>query len=515
MKKNFLKWKYILLYNLILLLVACNDKISYRDNVNSNQNNGNYFVNSEENNNNVETVESEYIDEIHYIRFNNDEVFLDNNKVNEYNYAWHIDSKGDYDEVKDSPAEYYTGDKPNEKDSIWIAHDIKYFPLIDKNKFYKSDLRGNPEWNTRYENEKYKNLVFASLPRSLNDDFPDYMMHSEKEAFNNPCLHITLPGTYELSGKWNGQVFVDLGKKSEIDSSKKINFILNNVEINCSVAPAINIYQAYECDSKWEERKESTSDIDFNDIGVKIILKDNSKNYVNGANVYRICKTIMKKNGKEQKKAVKFDGAINTATSLSFNGEVLNNGELYINSTLEGISADLHLLFNGGNIYINADNDGINCKEDNVSVLKINDGILYVNSGLGYEGDGIDSNGYIIVNGGDVISVANYELDPGIDSVNGIYINGGSVVALGEQESLDWAKIYMNENNDQSYIFKSFDDVKSENSILMVIDEKGNDVYTFSQKFFPHISSKARKFRGIFISNYKINKNMEYDIIEK
>ena len=72
-----------------------------------------------------------------------------------------------------------------------------------------------------YENEKYKDFVFANLPRSYEgDEFPEYMMHKEDESYNSPCLHISVPGTYELSGKWNGQIFVDLSKDSITDPNK-------------------------------------------------------------------------------------------------------------------------------------------------------------------------------------------------------------------------------------------------------------------------------------------------------
>lgn len=450
------------------------------------------------------TQKTKPIQSTHQIKFANNEAFLDDKKITEYNYTWHIDSKGDYDAVKDSPAEYYTGDKPDEKDGIWIAHDIKYFPMIDKNKFYETYRNNDLEWDTNYENEKYKNFIFASLPRGNNGEIPENMMHSEEEAYKNPCLHITKEGTYELTGKWNGQIFVDLGKDSTTDPIKKINLIFNNIEVNCTVAPAINIYRTYECDNKWEERKEPTCDIDLTNAGANIIIKDNTKNYINGANVFRIHKAVLKKNGKEQKKAIKEDGAILSATSLNINGEKLNNGELYVNSTLEGISSDLHLSLNGGKIYINANDDGVNCSEENVSVLKINDGTLMINAGLLYQGDGIDSNGYIIINGGDIVSVADYLMDPGIDSTCETYINGGSLVALGEPASVDWAEIHMGENTDQSYIFKSFDEVQKEDTIISVIDEKGNEVYTFCEKDISHIKENARPFVGVLISNPKI-----------
>lgn len=454
------------------------------------------------------------ISKVHVIKFDDNVATFDGKKVREYDYVWHIDSKGDYDEVKDSPAEYFTGDKPDESEGVYIAHDIRYFPIIDKNKFYKSERNNDPEWNVNYDNEKYKDLVFASLPRNYDgDEVPIHMMHSEEEAYRNLCFHITKPGTYELSGNLNGQILVDLGKDAEKDFDKKINLIFNNLNADCTVAPAVYIYRTYECDNKWKERKVSTKDIDIKDAGANIIIKDNTKNHLNGANVYRIYKNVLKKNGKEQKVAYKYDATIQSATTLSIGGESLNNGELYVNSTFEGISTDLHLALYGANVYINANDDGINCSEDNASIIKINDGNLYINSGLLYQGDGIDSNGYIEINGGNVVTAAKYEQDPGIDATKGLYINGGNIVALGEKKTNDWPDIYMGENTDQSYVFKSFDSVMPKDSRLVVIDESGNKIYEFSENNIPHISEKARPFRGVLISNTNIKKDVKYEVI--
>lgn len=451
-------------------------------------------------------------DDTYHLSFDNGEVFLDGNKVKEYDYIWHIDSNGDYSEVKDSPSEYYEGIVPEDPIGVWVAHDIKYFPMIDKNKFYKTEVNANMEWATNYENEKYNDLLFASLPRK-DDEFPSHMMHTKEEAYENPCLHITEPGTYELSGKWRGQIFIDLGKNSKVDINKKINLVLNNVEIDCTVAPAIYIYRAYECDNKWEDRKDLKKDIDISDAGANLIIKDNTKNYIKGANVYRIYETAIKKSGKSQKTAIKEDGAIQSSVSLNINGETKGNGELYIDASMEGISSDLHFAFNGGKVLINANDDGINCSETNVSVLKISGGYIRINAGLGYEGDGIDSNGYAILDGGDVVSVANYEMDPGIDATNGLYINGGKIVALGESYSEDWAKAYINDNIDQSFVFKSFENIKDKETKLSVIDENNEIVYSFCENDDEFIKNHARPFIGVFISNEKIKKGVKYDVV--
>ena len=87
----------------------------------------------------------------------------------------------------------------------------------------------------------------------------------------------------------------------------------------------------------------------------------------------------------------------------------------------------------GGVINIESGNDGINTNEDGVSVTTVNDGILNIKvNGSTGEGDGIDSNGWLVINGGSVVSVAcGFSMDAGIDSDKGISINGGTVMASG------------------------------------------------------------------------------------
>ena len=51
---------------------------------------------------------------------------LDGETVPEYDYTWNVDPSQVHDEVKDAPAEYYTGTKPTGEDAVYIAHDIYY-----------------------------------------------------------------------------------------------------------------------------------------------------------------------------------------------------------------------------------------------------------------------------------------------------------------------------------------------------------------------------------------------------
>ena len=55
---------------------------------------------------------------------------LDGEAVPEYDHVWHADPSAVHDEVKNAPAEYFTGTKPSGEDTVHIAHDIYYFPEV-------------------------------------------------------------------------------------------------------------------------------------------------------------------------------------------------------------------------------------------------------------------------------------------------------------------------------------------------------------------------------------------------
>ena len=64
--------------------------------------------------------------------------------------------------------------------------------------------------------------------------------HSQEEADAHTVVHITQPGQYILSGKLSaGQVAVDLGKDRVEDPDAVVTLVLDNVDITCTVAPAV------------------------------------------------------------------------------------------------------------------------------------------------------------------------------------------------------------------------------------------------------------------------------------
>ncbi len=260
--------------------------------------------------------------------------------------------------------------------------------------------------------------------------------HSQKEADAHTVVHITKPGRYVLSGKLSaGQIAVDLGEDAEDDPEAVVTLILNGVDINCSVAPAVIYYNVYECGS--DDAETATKDVDTTAAGANVLIADGTRNDITGSYVARIYESVeLNEEGTEvvdSKKLHKYDGAFYSKMSMNVNGDENGTGTLYINAENEGLDSELHLTINGGNIKIASGNDGINTNEDEVSVTTINGGTLDIKvTGTTGEGDGIDSNGWLVINGGTIITEAcSASADAGIDSDMGIHINGGTVIAIG------------------------------------------------------------------------------------
>ena len=104
--------------------------------------------------------------------------------------------------------------------------------------------------------------------------------HTAEEAEKHTVVHITQPGFYRISGKLSaGQMFVDLGEEAETDASALVTLILDDVDITCTVAPAVFFYRVYECADKEEDTR---GDTDLSLAGARVVLADGSNNVVNG-----------------------------------------------------------------------------------------------------------------------------------------------------------------------------------------------------------------------------------------
>ena len=278
------------------------------------------------------------------------------------------------------------------------------------------------------------------------------MTHSAEDAYANPVLHITEPGTYRLSGTWKGQIWIELDKAK---AGYSVGLILSGVTVTCDVAPALVFYKVY----KWAEENgyDSQSVLTENDlwknIGSKMLsddyyvngaiveIADGTTNTFTGANLYRILELCPKLDDddnpkytgsgigtdiSEQEKMYKLDGAFHSRRTMVIGGGSKGTGTLNItSSTYEGLDSEMHMVIDGGVINVTAPDDAINVNEDYVSVFQMDSGTMTISS---TNADGIDSNGWIAINGGTLdITAGNQEQnaagEAGMDAENDIYIS--------------------------------------------------------------------------------------------
>ncbi len=373
------------------------------------------------------------------INLNVDNATLNGTAIEEFDYTWHCDPSVAHDEVKNAPAEYYTGTEPDTDAAAYIDHELYYFPKLDEASFKQITYDGEREWAYYYNDGVNDEFIFATLP-CLGPNIPTQMMHTEEEATENKVLHITKAGTYVLTGSWKGQIKVDLGDEAYESETEKVTLILNGADIECSVAPGIIMYKVYECDNAWEDTERTDAYVNTDDAGATILIADDSQNHISGQNVYRMLKTKYKDDAstdtvKLQKKMRKTDGALYSYMTMNIDGEKTGNGKLTVESSFEGIDSELHLTIKGGNITINSQDDGMNVNEDHVSVISFLGGTTTINAALGQEGDGVDSNGYILLDGGTVIVNGIRVPDSALDSEDGIYYNSGKIIEDNVEQS--------------------------------------------------------------------------------
>ena len=427
-------------------------------------------------------------------------------KTNDFIWAISSDQPGEY--WVQNGTKYFDEDDLtiSKSDGLYIARDIRYVPdtlsfsesqtkpkAIDDteqmyvayystkadgvdtaNKYIVAALPASMAMGGGMQAPNGNNQTPPARPASITSSASDFssivsaMTHSASEAYNNPVLHITAPGTYKLTGTWNGQIWVDIpdysvteGTKTKKDGKAQVALILDNVTVNCGVAPALVFKKVYECgpdDSS--EAASSYKDVNLELMnedtvyaGAIVIIADGSTNTFTGTNVARLNGldpndddeysdgSLIGQYVKAQDKLYKFDGAFYSRMSMVIGLEKgASSGTLNINSDYEGLASEMHLLINSGTINITADDDGINVNEDDTSVFYMEGGTLTVKSS---GGDGIDSNGYFALTSGTLyISAGNNAQgsagESGIDVDRELYISDDAAYYWAQAGSTSW-----------------------------------------------------------------------------
>ena len=160
----------------------------------------------------------------------------------------------------------------------------------------------------------------------------------------------------------------------------------------------------------------------------------------------------------------------------------------------------------GGDVSINALDDGINAgggadnsstmrpnqspfNTDESCILAIDGGQLYVNS----SGDGIDSNGWLYINGGNIVVDGPTDNGNGaLDAGMGIVMNGGNAIAVGASgmaESLGQTSAV---NNLNIYLNQTY----PANTKIEIKDQFDNIIFSHTTaKSFAHIAAGSPAFQ--------------------
>ena len=299
-------------------------------------------------------------------------------------------------------------------------------------------------------------------------------------TYNDGIIIITLEGTYILSGTLNGQI--------KVNSTGTVILVLNGVTIKNSASNAILFEKAYELDSL-NLNFDPERILDITKAGAQIIIADGTENIIEGAS-------------QEEK-----DGAIHSDVSILITGEIKGDGILNVIGSSEGIETNKNLFFSGGILKIAAQDDGISASKAHGCIIIIRGGKLLINGGLGRRGDGVDSNGYLLVEGGEIISAAHIREDSGLDGTQGVIINGGSIYSVGS--SMDKACGYSR----QPTMNLEFKDSVASSSIVTVKDSDGNEIISFSADSADFINgSERRVYLAAVVSHPRFKANGVYHL---
>lgn len=206
-------------------------------------------------------------------------------------------------------------------------------------------------------------------------------INGEGCSVQDSVLSITSPGTYVLSGSFNGQV------KVHVDKAEKVRLVLNNASITCADGPAIIITSADK---------------------VGITLADGTTNTLTDGKSY----------------ADTADKAPNACVFSKDDLTINGNGTLNVNGNFHnGIDTSNDLKLVSGTINVTAANHALK-GNDSVSIFGGNITVKGGNDGIKSDTEGEAGKGFFYMNCGTLDVTA---VDDGIQAVSSIRIDNGSV----------------------------------------------------------------------------------------
>lgn len=210
----------------------------------------------------------------------------------------------------------------------------------------------------------------------------------------------------------------------------------------------------------------------------------------------------------------------NTSEAKGFKSDgafVMNNGELSIAATDDGIKSETSITINDGTVNITKSTEGIESKTitfagGTTNVTSSNDGVnasmgtttggtesndgsnIYIKGGILIVAgsDGMDSNGNITITGGTtIIGGPTSSPEEGVDVNGNFLINGGILISGGSNARMTKA---MSTGSTQVSMYITSSAQVAANSVLHIEDASGKDIVTFKPKnanYYFHFSNPS------------------------
>ena len=398
--------------------------------------------------------------------------------------------------------------------SVQQTSSVKSSDTESKDNETKTTSTSNRDLSSIYSEEDLNTSWDKSSSTIITLNGSEAKLEGSGANYSDGKVNITSSGTYVLSGKFTGQVYID-AKDSEV-----VHLVLNGVEINSESGPAI-----YAADGKkviltlvesTENTLSDTSNYTFADgedePDATLFIKNDL--VINGSGMLKVnanYKTAIKTKDTLAIISGKFDltsvdNAVRAKDALTVeagtfkvnatgkgftsDGELnIYGGDINIEKSeegLEGLTVEIY----GGNVDISATDDGINARtkyDDSVSdaekemlgnqdqdgvEVRIAGGMVNINA----SGDAIDSNGDLYIEGGETyISGPTSGGDGTLDYNGEAKITGGVYVGAGSSGMFQT----FSEDSSQNFINVYYDSTQAAGTTITLSDESQSKLIEF------------------------------------
>ena len=398
--------------------------------------------------------------------------------------------------------------------SVQQTSSVKSSGTESKDNETKTTSTSNRDLSSIYSEEDLNTSWDKSSSTIITLNGSEAKVEGSGANYSDGKVNITSSGTYVLSGKFTGQIYID-AKDSAV-----VHLVLNGVEINSESGPAI-----YAADGKkviltlaesTENTLSDTSNYTFADgedePDATLFIKNDL--VINGSGTLKVnanYKTAIKTkdtlaiisgnfditsvdNAVRAKDALAVEAGtfkVNaTGKGFTSDGELnIYGGDINIEKSeegLEGLTVEIY----GGNVDISATDDGINARtkyDDSVSdaekemlgnqdqdgvEVRIAGGTVNINA----SGDAIDSNGDLYIEGGETyISGPTSGGDGTLDYNGEAKITGGVYVGAGSSGMFQT----FSEDSSQNFINVYYDSTQAAGTTITLSDESQTKLIEF------------------------------------